>query len=260
MKVIFSQSFILIIIAALIAGCAGQGLSQQPTGQNSGPMTLAGGAPEPGQPQGTRPPMSGEGVTSSAADSGNVSSNGAQSGPVAPQGPSSGSGSGPVLIGGSEAQGTPVSSDNINSTNVKWLTYTDKKYGFSLQYPDTYVIQPEVEPGPYMGTKAVYQVRWQDKELAKSDVANLEPPKFSIEVYKMKTVVGLQDWLTANKLVPPKATVDKVELKSGAGGVRITLATLNAPNVFYFFAVKDVVYRVIPLGAFNDAMLGSLKL
>ncbi|HXN00156.1 MAG TPA: hypothetical protein VN982_16945 [Candidatus Dormibacteraeota bacterium] len=137
-----------------------------------------------------------------------------------------------------------------------WQTYTDATYRFAVAYPDEYGIIPEKTP-PMGG--AVERVRFQDKQLLSTDFADLEPARFTVEVFAAKES-SLTDWLRSINRLPAGATTTAVSLAGARKGIRVQTRQQLAPNDFYYFATNKYVYALTPLGMYSSAMLTSFRL
>lgn len=161
---------------------------------------------------------------------------------------------------GLEESGGPPEQSSADEGPLEWLVYTDTAYGFSIQYPDVYVILPEPSPLPATAPPVVHRVRFQDERRASGQFADREPAQFAIEVFELDPPVPLRDWLQSTGLVPARATVEQVHLDGAGEGWRVRLPILLAPNESYFFATEEYVYRLTPLGPHSQDMLASVQL
>jgi hypothetical protein len=157
--------------------------------------------------------------------------------------------SNPGAIEGSQPGGGEV------STPAKWLTYLDTKFGFSISYPDSYVLLPEAELPKDGAPGLVRRVRFLNSALANSDTANLQPPDFSIALFENPSAISLKAWVDANA---PKGSIEEVKLDE-VSCLKVTMTTLMAPNQFYFCAWNKYVYQLTPLGTYAEEMLKSFK-
>jgi hypothetical protein len=152
--------------------------------------------------------------------------------------------------------GNPTLPINDTQAPENWLTYVDGQFGFSISYPDTYVILPESAQLPQGGAPGlVHRVRFLDGHLAKSETANLQPPDFKIELFENPAGTPLRAWVDANA---PGGSIKEVKLKD-VSCLEVTMTTLMAPNEFIFCAWNTHIYRLTPLGAYSEQMLGSFK-
>jgi hypothetical protein len=168
------------------------------------------------------------------------------------QAPGSAQGSQP---GSLESSGPGGTSGEAVSKPVNWLIYTDENFKFSISYPDIYVILSEVELLRDIDPDLAHRVRFQDADLAKGDTADLEPPQFSIEIFK-NTTSSLESFLDT-KLPGARREPYKI---GDLQGYRVSTNLLMAPNEFYFFPGNGYVYKLTPMGAYSQEMLESFKL
>jgi hypothetical protein len=163
----------------------------------------------------------------------------------------------PALPGDSNPgtiEGSQPGGDEMNKP-VNWLTYLDTKFGFSISYPDAYILLPEAELPKDGAPGLVYRVRFLDGDLANSDTANLQPPDFSIALFENPSAISLNAWVDANA---PKGSTEEIKLDD-VSCLKVTMTTLMAPNQFYFCAWNKYIYQLTPLGEYADEMLKSFK-
>jgi len=160
----------------------------------------------------------------------------------------------PGMSGSSAAGGAAASGEA--QLPVNWLTYQDKSYGFSISYPDTYVILDEIELLKDIDPVLVHRVRFQDKKLASGDTAKFELPQFTIEVYEKPAIDTLQAYIGAKI---PGWTVESFKL-GDLQGYRVSSNRLVAPNEFYFFEGSKFIYKLTPMGPYSQEMLQSFKI
>jgi hypothetical protein len=193
----------------------------------------------PGAPRAAGDSSDGGGVISSSGDqSAGVISNSNEAGE----------------IGGAAAGG--VVSSNPQIEPAAWLTYSDPQYGYQINYPDIYTILNPIEKLNEVNSRLLSQVRFLETELAKSEVANLEPPKFTVEVYANPGRETLEAFLNTQA----RDGVREPYQLGSLNGIRVYFNTLMAPNNFYYFTSGDYIYRLIPLGEYSQEMLQSFKL
>lgn len=173
---------------------------------------------------------------------------------------------GGVLIGetpGSTEPGTAPAGGPAGGTAMptspaptQWLTYRDERFGFSFQYPDSYVILEEIELLSQIDPNLVHRVRLLEKQLAESETAQLQPPNFSVEVFSNPTGLSLRQWIETVAALQGEQTSETI---GGAQCVRVTLTTLMAPNEFHFCSHGGYVYRLIALTPYQDEILASFR-
>ena|SRR5262245_44758257 len=138
-----------------------------------------------------------------------------------------------------------------------WRTYTDTTYRFTILYPDDFGILPEPSSLP---SGAIKRVRFQDKQILSGQFAELEPSRFTIEVFKPGPASSLTEWLRSRNRLPPDAVITTVSLNGAREGVRVQRRQQLAPNEFYYFATTDYVYALIPLAEYGTKMIASFRL
>lgn len=135
---------------------------------------------------------------------------------------------------------------------ANWQVYRNDTYKFTVNYPDSYVVVPatdQPQPAP------LAQVWFQDKALARSETANLQPPQFAVDVYALPAGQSLDQWLTTQ---PRADQYERQPLQvGGVQGVRLVSELLMAPNEFVVVAHGGYVYRITMLGEFGPQMLDS---
>jgi hypothetical protein len=98
-------------------------------------------------------------------------------------------------------------------------------------------------------------VRFLDRQLAKASTADLEIPNFTIEIFDLENQ-SLESFLDAYFEQGERQTINLGNLK----GIRIYFDQLIAPNEFYYFANQDLVFKLTPLGEYNQEMLDSFQI
>jgi hypothetical protein len=230
-------SFVLALAILFVSGCT-KGIPGLLSGDNSTPAPQQMGA-------------GGDGLASSSGME-NSSSSGTEivssSGTVIPSSPGSNQ-PGSVGAYNPEAEMTLPPSPNR-------LIYVNPTYGFSISYPDSYEVLKEPELLTTIYPSLVLRVRFLDIELAHGETADLEPPKFSIEVYENPSPLPLTKWLDSNDV--PRGTHEDIKVDT-VSCTQITMPILMAPNQFVYCAFKNNIYKFTPLGPFSQDMLKSFK-
>jgi len=138
-----------------------------------------------------------------------------------------------------------------------WQTYSNASYGFALGYPDAFGIVPESGPPP---SGAVLRVRFLEREMLAGQFADLEPPRFTVEVFALGSAGSLADWARASGRLAGDATITAMSLAGAREGMRVQQRLQLAPNDFYYFRTDQRVYALTPLGAHSAEMLDSFHL
>ena len=155
--------------------------------------------------------------------------------------------------------GGPTESSPVIQT-AGWLMHRDSTYGFAVGYPNDYVILKEAAlPAPTQ-PPMVQRVRFQQKDIAAGQFADLEPPMFTIHVFTRSSGRSLRDWLDSFGLLPPGSEISAVRLEGASDGLRVALRQQLAPNEFVYFMTDKYVYGLIPLGPDKAEILASFRL
>ncbi|HEU4329325.1 MAG TPA: hypothetical protein VFS21_39670 [Roseiflexaceae bacterium] len=136
---------------------------------------------------------------------------------------------------------------------TEWLIYTNQSYLFTVRYPNTYVLLEPANPADPLQAARVFQARFQDQQIASGPLAAMEPARFQIDVFDNSSGRDLAQWLDDHAITGQRADASV----GGQAGLRVTLMTMQAPNLFYYVARGAYVYRLTPLGPLGEQMLAS---
>lgn len=145
----------------------------------------------------------------------------------------------------------------------QWELYRNDTYGYEIRYPPHYIILPDyilLEAGAKGGEREpqpLHQVWFQDKGVAESEIAAMEPPKFSIEVFDNKSQLSVEEWLSKHGL-HEGLQVEAYTL-AGVKGVRIRSMFLMGANEFVYLPKDNYVFKLTPLGQLAEQMLATFK-
>ena len=107
---------------------------------------------------------------------------------------------------------------------------------------------------------AVQRVRFQDRQIAAGQFAELQPAMFSIDVFERRPAVALGDWLRSDDVLLAGASVTPVQIEGAQEALRVALRQQLAPNEFVYVSTARYVYRLTPLGQHGEEMLASFRL
>lgn len=258
---------VFLLIASLLAACSGpisasganstekgtgsQSQSGNTSGDGSGVSLLSGGTPGQNMPSVEGTPNTSQEIPPRTGDNGGIiTSNGDRI-------DSGGDNSGAPGVSGS-SNGGGDSGGYVEWPSLTLKTYVDEKYGFSISYPDFYVVQLGPMAGSQPAVMPKYVVRFQDKKIAEGATADFEPPLFMIEIFSDKGDLTLKDWIIKNQFASQGATFVDVEKPSANESIRVTLPTLMAPNSSIYYSVGQYIYRVTFLSPYSEQMLATL--
>jgi hypothetical protein len=167
-----------------------------------------------------------------------------------------------VLLGATivHSGGTQISPSTAIVKDTEWLVYNNTDYGFSLKYPETFVIMKEPRDSAQGFPLRLHRVRFQDKQLSLAETAALEPPQFAVEVFKRDDSASLKNWLKSVQWLSSTDSVESFHVEGAREGVRIDKMEQLAPNQFYYVATKQYVFRLTPLGEHGPDMVASFRL
>jgi hypothetical protein len=143
-----------------------------------------------------------------------------------------------------------------NDRPQDWQVYANEQFGFSIAYPDSYVILDKDNPRDPAVEGRLYQVRFQESKLAASDTADLQLPQFRIELFEKRQGTTLERWLDEHGIGGGRSVVTI----SDCNGYKVSYQTMQAPNEFYYVASDTYVYRLTPLGAYSEAMVAAFRI
>lgn len=145
--------------------------------------------------------------------------------------------------------------NSANGTVMQWTTYTDATFGFSFSYPDIYTILAERENLATIAPELIGRCRLLEPVLANSEFAELEPPKFSVEIYANPAGQSVQGWIQKHA---PGGDLERFSVDN-KNCAQVTLHTLLAPNQFVFCDHGGKIYKFTPMGAKSQEILHSFK-
>ena len=114
---------------------------------------------------------------------------------------------------------------------------------------------PEIDPLKDIDPSMFHRIRFQDVDLAEGDTAEYEIPKFTIEIFDLETQ-SLENFLDIKAAGAAREDITIGEL----AGYKVSINQLRAPNVHYYFPGSGNVYKLTPLGDYDDEMLLSFQI
>lgn len=128
--------------------------------------------------------------------------------------------------------------------------------GFEISYPGELVVLPT--PQGQFTPQPICTVAFQTAVLAQSDVAMIEPPQLTINVYANPNGQPLEEWLRAQSLIRARDEITPAPI-GNLQGVRVASQRMMAPNVWWFAARGERIYRLTALGLLGEQMLPTFK-
>lgn len=142
------------------------------------------------------------------------------------------------------------------------VIYTDNTYPFSVSYPANFVfrIQPAEKLGQLTPTPTAAFII-MNPVTAASDLGDLEPADLEIRAYAAEQSAALDDWLTANRLLPADGSVPLQPFQTAnISGVELCAATLIAPGCSYFVMASGWVYQLTPATLEGESLIDTFRL
>lgn len=162
--------------------------------------------------------------------------------------PGSGSGARSTPLPGSAGGETPASD--------QWQLYENEQFGFSIRYPPHLVVD-ETEKTPQPGRLA--QIRFQDRALANSPTARLQPPRFAISIFQNEQMLPLDDWINRSGSVPGVGFESREVTIDGKAGLRVTTDLTLAPGEFVYVPKGALIFQFTLLDPASEEMLASVR-
>jgi len=171
-------------------------------------------------------------------------------------------GSGPTQAGSNAGLTGATDNGNPGDAVSHFQLYRSELCHFQIGYPNgspaDYV--PQEGAVQSQGTATVCRVAFQDRVLAQSDTAALQPPTFLIEVFdRGNSAQTLEAWLQGQPQLGKNTATTESTTIGGVAGLKVTLMQEMAPNQFFFVAKGNYVYKLTPMGLYGNAMLGTFK-
>lgn len=240
----------LLLAAALVAGCTAEGK----------PAPLTGGSEAAGTIQAPAALSAGDdkatpaGMERSPGDEEEVEENlpGAED-VVTSSGERIASEAAPGKVAGGDV-GPDV---QVEEREVDWLVYRNEEFGFQIRYPSVYVLVPAPEPEEGQKPAPLAEFLFQDRELAASESAAMEPPQFAIRVFANEEGLSVSTWLQQSEVLGEEGFQVEPFSLSGVEGVRVTSQFLIAPGQHIYVAKGKYIYQLTPLGQYSNQMLAS---
>jgi hypothetical protein len=165
---------------------------------------------------------------------------------------------------GAASGGSPVEPEvpDGQSPPAGLVDYTDSRYQFRVAYPADFVLRtlPAEQLAPFDPRPAAV-FRFINPTIAASDLGDLEPPDLEVRVYPVAEVASLEEWLTANKLLPVGGGGDFQPFQTPhVSGVKGCSATMIAPGCFFFVLGPGWVYQLTPATLAGEGLIETFAL
>ncbi|MBC7224433.1 MAG: hypothetical protein H5T59_09215, partial [Anaerolineae bacterium] len=140
---------------------------------------------------------------------------------------------------------------------VDWLVYRNEEFGFQIRYPSVYILAPAPAPEEGQEPQPLAEFLFQDRELAASETAAMEPPQFAIRVFANEEGLPVERWLQQSEALGEEGFQVEPFSLGGVEGVQVTSQFLIAPGQHVYVAKGKYVFQLTPLGPYSNQMLAS---
>lgn len=158
--------------------------------------------------------------------------------------------------------GLVVSMMVLATTSDSSMVYVDPVYGFSLRYPQGFVVQSqEVAKFAQFTPNPVASIFFMNPTMAAGGLAGIEPPDLEVRVYHAGAMDSLRNWLAAVGFASADngATVRPYR-NATVSGLTVCQATLLAPGCSVYILDNARVYQLTPLSREGEAMVETFAL
>lgn len=158
--------------------------------------------------------------------------------------------------------GAETPSPDTPSTPESWLTYSDPMYGFTIGYPNGFVVrQQDVSKLSQFTPTPLVSTFFMNPTMAAGELAGAEPPDLEVRVYRAEAADSLKTWLVSVGF----ATSDTIAAakpfrNAGVNGLEVCHSTMIAPGCSVYVLHKGRVYQLTAISKEGEAMIGTFAL
>jgi hypothetical protein len=143
-----------------------------------------------------------------------------------------------------------------------WTAYVDPTYGFSIDYPKGFVIQPQdVSKFAQFSPTPVASMFFMNPSMAAGALAGIEPPDLDVRVYHAGSVDSLERWLESVGLTSvDSGAVVQPYRNASVSGLKVCQSTMMAPGCSVYVLHSGRVYQLAPISREGEAMMETFAL
>jgi hypothetical protein len=140
--------------------------------------------------------------------------------------------------------------------------YVDPTYGFSLRYPQGFVVQSQdVTKFAQFTPTPVASIFFMNPTMAAGGLAGIEPPDLDVRVYDVGAVESLQRWLVARGFASADNGATLRPYQTGSvSGLKVCQLTLLAPGCSVYVLHSGRVYQLTPISQEGEVMIETFAL
>lgn len=155
---------------------------------------------------------------------------------------------------------SPSGENRHNFIVADWKEYSTAKYGFSIRYPNTFVVQmQDVSKLPPFTPKPIVSIFFMNPGKAQLVLSGIEPPDMEVRLYQATGVDSLKSWLVLVGFVN-SGTLVKEYIESKFTGLEVCQSTMIFPGCSVYALHKDFVYQLTPISQEGEAMIETFML
>lgn len=141
-------------------------------------------------------------------------------------------------------------------------TYVDPTYGFSVGYPNGFVIRPQdVSKLTQFTPTPIASIFFMNPTMAAGDLAGIEPPDLEVRVYQTGVVDSLKSWLVSVGFASvDSGAVVQPYRNASVSGLKICQSTMIAPGCSVYILRGGRVYQLTPISLEGEAMIETFAL
>jgi hypothetical protein len=145
---------------------------------------------------------------------------------------------------------------------VLWMTYLDPTYGFRIDYPNRFVVQPQnVAKLAKFTPTPITSIFFMNPIMASGSLAGIEPPDLELRVYHVDEVDSLESWLvSAGVASPDSGIIARPYRQAVVTGLEICQSTMIAPGCSVYFLRGNHVYQLTAMSQEGEAMIKTFTL
>ena len=143
-----------------------------------------------------------------------------------------------------------------------WSTYSDPTYGFTLRYPNGFVVrQQDVSKLSQFTPTPLVSTFFMNPTMAAGKLAGAVPPDLEVRVYRAEAADSLQAWLVSVGFATSDTlAAAKPFRNAGVSGLEVCQSTMIAPGCSIYVLNHGRVYQLTAISKEGEAMIGTFGL
>ena len=145
---------------------------------------------------------------------------------------------------------------------ANWSTYTDPAYGFSIGYPDGFVVrQQDVAKLARFTPTPLVSIFFMNPTMAAGELAGVEPPDLEARVYRADAADSLKTWLVSVGFASSDSiSTAKPFRNASVSGLEVCHSTMIAPGCSVFVLRSGRIYQLTAISKEGEAMIRTFVL